>query len=72
MVAGEIEIILDLCTAKKEQQGRLKLLRDLAYQRVNGADQETVRSIYPTILRRIEVGGASYGPPTLIVFRDKS
>ena len=60
LVAGEIEIISDPCTSKTERTGRLNLLKDLAYQRANNADLDTLRSIYATVLRRIEVGRATW------------
>ena len=61
LVAGEMEIIMDPCTPKIERQGRLSLLRDLSYQRANNADIETIRNIYGSVLRKIEVGRANWG-----------
>ena len=53
LVAGEMEIIMDPCTPKKERQGRLSLLRDLSYQKSNNADIETIRNIYGSVLRKL-------------------
>ena len=60
LVAGEMEICLDPATPKIERQGRLALLRDLAYHKSNDLDLATIKGIYGAVLRKIEVGRATW------------
>ena len=60
LVAGEMEICLDPATPKIERQGRLALLRDLAYHKSNDLDLATIKGIYGADLRKTEVSRATW------------
>ena len=60
LVAGELEIITSSSVKSQEKQGRLNLLKSLAYHRASDADMSIVRGIYAAVLRRIELGQATW------------
>ena len=55
LVAGEIEIVLEFQLSQTELEGRLKLLRTLAFL-LGSYPWTAVRSVYAAVLRRIELG----------------
>jgi len=55
LVAGEVEIILESNIDETEKEGRLCLLRSLAFL-LGTYPWATVQSVYATVLRKIELG----------------
>jgi len=55
LIAGEMEIILEFQISQTELEGRLRLLRTLAFL-LGSYPWTAVRSVYAAILRRIELG----------------
>ena len=55
LVGGELEIISSDQIGRTEKRGRIRLLKKCAYY-ANDFDMNTVRAIYSSIMRRIELG----------------
>ena len=59
-IAGELEIVTSLGITQLEKQGRLELMKQLAY--FNGSyPWATLRNVYVSIVRKIELGTRTWG-----------